>query len=111
MGWLSVKYKQYIEVLRSLLRLRNMDQSRLTYRIFKWGFKLQTNFKKQNCEFAIKVMLNEVSKQDIYDISELNNAHQILSEFQQMVRDKHRLEWEEDLWNDREMMSGKKLCV
>ena len=28
-----------------------------------------------------------------------------------MVRDKHRLEWEEDLWNDREMINGNKLRV
>jgi hypothetical protein len=109
MGWLLTKTKQHVEVLRYWLRLRSLDENRLTYKIFRWSFRMGNLFNKWNYERCVKKLWIRLHCTEFNVTDVPTNPKQMICTFKQYLHQQDGIKWYNDLWNDKSKTNGNKL--
>ena len=60
MGWLQPKYSRYLQCIRFWNRLINMENGRLTKKIFLWDYECNNNWNTEMASLFDKLQLREV---------------------------------------------------
>ena len=89
MGWMSLKYRRYISILRFWNRLQLMDENRLTKRIFSQMFD---NPENSWCN-DVKNIASSLGMLDIYSSKGQFNLPSVLNKCQELMS----LEWKEQI--------------
>ncbi len=109
MGWLSVHAKQKREMIRYWCRLNVMDQSRLTYRIFKWSNSVSLSNIK-TWEYNVKKLLKEANMLHITERENDINVKSFMNKFNDNIVQQDKENWFQGIWNDnKNEQNGNKL--
>ena len=98
MGWLSVHAKQKLEMVRLWCRLKNMDETRLTRKIFDWSYSVSLSNVK-TWEHNVKKYLREANMSH-YAGKEPVNTKASLSMFRDYLNKKDKADWARNVWDD-----------
>ena len=100
-GWIPVWYRHQLEVLKLWYRLSNMDDSRLTKKIFNWSLTLADKGKATWCS-QVKKLLDQIS---LGHLNPNNVTNLSPTEFQSIITskliDKANQEWKVRIWDPR----------
>ena len=88
MGWKSCRLRQHVNMIRFWNRMINMDENRLTKRIFNWDYNLCKNW----C-LEIKQILYSASLEHIYNEQNVCNINTI----DNILTDLRNNQWKESL--------------
>ena len=100
MGFKSIKCMLYTEVIRLWFHLKNMDPRRLTYKVFRWSYRIANVFGKKNLEYRIKAVFSDTNHLKLYNTDTVDNVKHKICQFQSYVHDQDCYKWRLDLWND-----------
>ncbi len=60
MGWHSIRLTRWLNMLKYWNRLINLDDNRLTKKIFNWDFSLASNFNYINWLSEVRAILSSI---------------------------------------------------
>ncbi len=108
LGWSTWYCKQRLELVRLWLRLRSMDSSRLTYKIFKHNCSKAINSKLKNWECHVINVFKSDGLMYLVDIEDFDSNH-IMKNCKEKLLDLDNASWHEALWDDQKLVNGNKL--
>ena len=102
MGYGSTKSNQYLESFRLFLKIRNTDDSRLTYKVHMWSMNIGRSWDKKCVEIA-----NNLDFMNIIDGPfSIQHKLKVIKEF---MFNNDKTEWFNNLYDDRNEPNGNKL--
>jgi hypothetical protein len=105
-GWNSMIFHTRLETVRLYCRLKNIDQNRLTYKVFSWSNQVAST-KCKNWVFHVKKFLRQHNLLNIVD-SDIG-IKEILSKCKDVFHNLDKNKWSQSLWNDKNNANGNKL--
>ena len=106
MGWISIYTCQKLEVIRLWCRLCNLPAPRLTKHVFQWSFDLAQNRMKNWEYFVLKMYrLNDL---DFLNVIQPRFTPAIIRQSFSILKTAENQQWENDLFNDRNLINGNK---
>ena len=109
LGWSSLLCKQHLEVIRLWLRLKIMDVSRLTAKVFKYNCTQAITFRKRNWEYNVVKLFKSKDLEFLINIGNEINCKSILKECEQLLTTADTECWYRKLWDDSNQENGNKL--
>ena len=108
LGWISWWCKQKIEVVRLWLRLKNMDPTRITAKIFKYCSNKAINCKIKNWESTVIALLRSHEMSFLVNITDCD-FRSVLEQCKDILVSADKNEWLNALHDDKDLPNGNKL--
>ena len=108
LGWTTWQSKQYLEVIRLWLRLKNMNSTRLTKKVFKHNLTKAVNCKIKNWELTV-INLFDTLGFDFLRTIESCDTKSIIKDCKERLLEMESIAWNDGLWNDINTTNGNKL--
>ena len=109
LGWCSILGKQWLEVVRLWLRLKSMDNTRLTARVFKHNLAKATTCRKKNWEYTVVELFNKIDIGYVVNIGDLDTYQHVIDDCKARFHTIDQNLWYTRLWNDDGQENGNKL--
>ena len=106
MGWTLPLHKQYCEVARYWVRLKNLRENRLCAQVHHWSLRLN---KRYSWEKTVKDILLKFNLENMINPQSRLNSKHVISLLEENMLPIDQEHWLNALWDDRKNENGNKL--